>query len=86
VRDARREFVKPVASLVIVVNVHCPADARERVDQRRDRKSEHDRGVVHPAGGLSLNAKAFMTAEPLSVPMVAGLVYLTTSPAIAFRR
>jgi hypothetical protein len=63
----------------MVVDVHCPADARERMDQRWDRKTEHDRGVVHPAGGLSLNAKAFMTAEPLSVPMVAGLMYWTTS-------
>jgi hypothetical protein len=42
----------PSTSLVMAVDVHGAADARECVDQRRDRHTEHNCRASHPAGSL----------------------------------
>jgi hypothetical protein len=59
----------------MAIDMECGADAHQRIHQRRDGDAQGDRRRRHPQiFRLSGKAKAFIAAEPIRVPMIAGRV------------
>jgi len=58
----------------VAIDVQSGADTGERVDQRRDGDAECDSAaIIHGFTVCAAKAKAFMAADPASVPRIAGL-------------